>query len=126
MLAANQLHGRFMPSSPHIQLRVFLTDAVKLGPGKAELLEHVAETGSIAAAARKMKMSYRRAWLLLAELNECLKGPVVETAKGGRGGGGGAVLTPLGREVLTRYRSMEANAKRAIAADLKALTANLR
>jgi molybdate transport system regulatory protein len=114
-----------MPPALPINLRVYLTTSVKLGPGKAELLEHIANTGSIAAAARQMNMSYRRAWMLLAELNTCFKAPVVETAKGGRGGGGGAVLTPLGREILKRYRAMLEKTERAIAADLKALTGNL-
>ena len=95
-----------------------------MGPGKADLLTHIADTGSIAAAARKMDMSYRRAWLLLAELNSCFKSPVVETAKGGRGGGGGAVLTPLGRNLLKRYRAMVAKTERAVAADFKALSSN--
>jgi molybdate transport system regulatory protein len=110
-----------MPSPLSIFLRVNLSSSVALGPGKAELLEHIVDTGSIAAAARKMNMSYRRAWLLLAELNDCFKSPVVETAKGGKGGGGGAVLTPLGQGILKRYRSIVSKAERAIAGDLKAL-----
>ncbi len=114
-----------MPSPLPIFLRVILSDSVALGPGKAELLEHIVETGSIAAAARKMKMSYRRAWLLLAELNACFKSPVVETAKGGKGGGGGAVLTPLGQELLKRYRAIVAKTEKSIAADLKAISSHL-
>ena len=98
---------------------------VALGPGKADLLERIAETGSIAAAARSMDMSYRRAWLLLAELNGCFKAPLVVTAKGGKGGGGGAVLTPVGRKIIKRYRSMVAKAEKAIAADLKVLDADM-
>jgi molybdate transport system regulatory protein len=108
-----------------IFLRIILSDTVALGPGKAELLEHIAATGSISAAARKMEMSYRRAWLLIAELNDCFKEPVVETAKGGKGGGGGAVLTPLGRELLDRYRAIIEKTEKSIAADLKAISANL-
>ncbi|TAL03503.1 MAG: LysR family transcriptional regulator [Rhodospirillaceae bacterium] len=113
-----------MPKSPHIRLRFALSATVAMGPGKADLLTHIADTGSIAAAARKMDMSYRRAWLLLADLNSCFTSPVVETAKGGRGGGGGAVLTPLGRDLLKRYRAMVAKTERAVAADFKALSAN--
>jgi molybdate transport system regulatory protein len=111
---------------PRIHLRVTLAKDVALGPGKAALLEHVAETGSISAAARAMDMSYRRAWLLIAELNACFDRPLVETAKGGRGGGGRAVLTPLGVQVMKRYRAMEAKAVKAIKADLRALAGHLR
>ena len=113
-------------SLPPIFLRVKLTKDVNLGPGKAALLEHVAETGSISAAARAMKMSYRRAWLLIEELNTIFREPVVETAKGGKGGGGGAVLTPLGQQVMRRYRAMEAKSTKAIKADLAALADQLR
>ena len=109
-----------------IRLRVSLTDTVALGPGKADLLDQVALTGSISAAARAMGMSYRRAWLLIAELNTCFKAHVVDTAKGGSGGGGGAVLTPFGRQVLARYRTILKLTDRAIAADLRALAKDLR
>ena len=113
-------------SLPPIFLRVELTKDVKLGPGKAALLEYVAKTGSISAAARAMKMSYRRAWLLIDELNSCFREPIVETAKGGKGGGGSAVLTPLGLQVMKRYRAMEAKSTKAIKADLAALAEHLR
>jgi molybdate transport system regulatory protein len=103
------------------RLRVYLGTNVPLGPGKADLLEHIAETGSIAAAGRAMAMSYRRAWLLVEELNVMFKRPVVTTSKGGTGGGGGARLTAMGREVLARYRNMEKVTARAIARDLAAL-----
>jgi molybdate transport system regulatory protein len=111
---------------PRIHLRVALDEDVALGPGKADLLAHVAETGSIAAAARAMNMSYRRAWLLLAELNNCFRSPLVETAKGGKGGGGSAVLTPMGKTVLKRYQAMVAKTQKAISADLAALAGDLR
>lgn len=88
-----------------------------MGPGKAELLEHIRDTGSISAAARRMKMSYRRAWLLVEAMNKCFRQPLVESSKGGVHGGG-AQLTSLGEEVLTRYRAMEAEAYRAVAAQM--------
>ena len=107
-----------MSSPPPIQLRVNLTEAVKLGPGKAELLEHVAETGSIAAAARKMKMSYRRAWLLLEDLNRTLGQPVTTASIGGAGGGG-AKITPFGRHVVAAFRAIELAANTAAAQQLE-------
>ena len=119
-------HYRAPMSLPPIFLRVKLTKDVNLGPGKAALLEHVAETGSISAAARAMKMSYRRAWLLIDELNTCFREPIVETAKGGKGGGGSAVLTPMGVQVMKRFRAMEAKSTKAIKADLEALADHLR
>jgi molybdate transport system regulatory protein len=77
--------------------------AIAMGPGKADLLQAIEETGSISAAARRMKMSYRRAWLLVDTMNQCFYGPLVETATGGNHGGG-ARITELGKEVLRRYR----------------------
>lgn len=86
-----------------------------MGPGKAELLEHIRDTGSISAAARRMKMSYRRAWLLVEAMNQCFRQPLVESSKGGVHGGG-AQLTSFGEEALARYRAMEAEAYQAVAA----------
>ena len=103
------------------RLRIVLGVKTFMGPGKADLLDHIVTTGSIAAAGRAMAMSYRRAWLLVDEMNQMFREPLVTTAKGGRGGGGGATLTALGREVLSRYRSMERATAKAIAADLTAL-----
>lgn len=88
-----------------------------MGPGKADLLEAVDRLGSISAAARAMGMSYRRAWLLIDTMNQCFKSPLVHTAVGG-GGGGGAQVTDLGREVLQRYRSMQAKAQASIERDM--------
>ncbi len=73
-----------------------------MGPGKADLLAAIAETGSISAAARAMRMSYRRAWLLVQTINACFDPPLVEAEKGGRTGGG-ARLTAAGAQVLARY-----------------------
>jgi molybdate transport system regulatory protein len=116
------------PRKPPIgaRLRIVLGSERALGPGKADLLNAIAKTGSIAASGRAMAMSYRRAWLLIEEMNAMFHEPLVETTKGGRGGGGGAVLTALGREVLTRYRNMERSTARAIAKDLDGLRRLLR
>jgi molybdate transport system regulatory protein len=88
-----------------------------MGPGKAELIERIAETGSISAAARAMGMSYRRAWQLVEALNRDFRQRVVDTAIGGKRGGG-ARVTPFGKEILARFRAMEDKASAAIAGDL--------
>lgn len=112
------------PAPPKPRLRILFGEAIALGPGKAELLEHIAETGSISAAAKRMGMSYRRAWLLVDTMNQCFRAPLVETATGGKGGGG-ARITGTGHEVLSRYRQMERIAAAAVADEMAALTALL-
>lgn len=102
------------------KLRVVLAPGVFLGPGKADLLQGIMETGSISAAGRRMSMSYKRAWQLVETLNGYFKTPLVTAATGGKSGGG-ASLTKLGEEVLGRYRAMEAATAKACAADVKAL-----
>ena len=86
--------------------RVYLDDEIALGPGKAELLNHIAETGSISEAARRMKMSYNRAWLLVRTMNRCFKEPLVLASRGGDSHGG-AQLTKTGGEVLALYQRLE-------------------
>lgn len=93
---------------------------VRIGPGKIELLELVGETGSIAAAGRALNMSYRRAWLLIDSLNQAFSDPVVIRRSGGSGGGG-AELTELGKEIIQRYRRIEATASQASSEDRAAL-----
>ena len=107
------------------RLRVVLRHGTALGPGKIDLLEAIAETGSIRAAGTRFKMSYRRAWSLVAELNGMFKTPLVLAETGGRGGGG-ATLTPLGRKVVERFRRMEAETASAIEPNLRGLIAQLR
>ena len=107
------------------RLRVVLGGDVALGPGKADLLQGVAETGSISAAGRRMGMSYKRAWQLVDTLNGYFTGPLVQAGAGGATGGG-ARLTPLGEKVLQRYRRMAAATDAAVAADLAALRRALR
>ena len=93
-----------------------------IGHGKIRLLEAVRDYGSISAAGRSMGMSYRRAWLLIDQLNHIFEEPVIE-AKHGGSGGGGAELTRFGHRVVERYRAIEAKAHAAAAADLDALAA---
>jgi len=103
------------------QIRIMFRKAIAMGPGKADLLQAIGETGSISAAARRMKMSYRRAWLLVDTMNQCFDGPLVETATGGNHGGG-ARITELGQEVLRRYRAMDAKASAAVSKEIVAFT----
>ncbi|WP_439562527.1 winged helix-turn-helix domain-containing protein [Roseinatronobacter sp.] len=92
--------------TPRLRIRIVFGQTEMMGPGKAELLEHIGTTGSIAAAGRKMGMSYKRAWELVGRLNAMFRAPLVESVRGGAGGGG-AVLTANGRHVLALYRAFE-------------------
>ena len=104
------------------QIRIMFRKAIAMGPGKADLLRAIGETGSISAAARQMEMSYRRAWLLVDTMNQAFKSPVVVTLTGGKAGGGAAV-TEFGKEVLRRYSAMEAKASASVARELRSFTA---
>jgi molybdate transport system regulatory protein len=103
---------------PRFQVRV--RGNIGLGPGKADLLELIAQTGSIAEAASRMEMSYMRAWMLVRTMNECFREPLVIAVRGGKGQGG-SQLTPAGRQALELYRRLEAEANRATQATWKVL-----
>lgn len=115
-----------MPAPPEtlpklrLGLRLDFTPGGRLGPGKADLLEAIGRTGSISGAGRAMTMSYRRAWLLVDDLNRMFRQPLVEAQPGGAQGGG-ARLTPLGHEVLAHYRAVERTVLEAAAAPIEAL-----
>ncbi|SHF17279.1 molybdate transport system regulatory protein [Kaistia soli DSM 19436] len=113
MHAPNQTEG--------LRFRLVLKAGFALGPGKGDLLDAIAATGSLAASGDRLGMSAKRVWTLIREMNEAFPTPLVETEKGGTGGGGGARLTVLGARVLARYRAMEAEANAAIAAGLDEL-----
>ena len=100
------------------RLRILLGRAIAIGPGKAELLRLIDTTGSIAAAAREMGMSYRRAWTLVETMNTTFRQTVVEAVSGGRGGGG-ARITDFGREVLACYQAMEAKTIKNVAPEME-------
>jgi molybdate transport system regulatory protein len=89
-----------------LSIRVDLASGAKIGPGKVAVLEEIARSGSISAAGRALRISYRRTWELVEDMNASLGAPVVQTAAGGSGGGG-ASLTELGVAVVTRYRAIE-------------------
>jgi molybdate transport system regulatory protein len=108
-----------------VRLRVVLAPGVALGPGKADLLEAIAATGSISAAGRRMGMSYKRAWTLVDEMNGWFREPLVEAGKGGAGGGG-ARLTGTGETVLDAYRRMEEQASATVAGDVEGLRTKLK
>lgn len=110
---------------PRLRIRIVFSDHEMIGPGKAELLERIDRCGSIAAAGREMGMSYKRAWELVGTLNAMFRAPLVESTRGGPGGGG-AVLTEAGREVLGFYRAFERDAAEAGTARLAALQSRLK
>jgi len=114
-----------MPRYRGLTLRVLGKSAAAMGPGKAELIERIAGTGSISAAAREMGMSYRRAWQLVESLNRTFREPVITTATGGSRGGG-ARVTPRGERLAALFRAMEERASAAIAADLRRFEGHLR
>ena len=89
-----------------LSIRIDLASGAQIGPGKIAVLEEIARAGSISAAGRALRMSYRRTWELVEDLNQSLGTPVVETAAGGSGGGG-AVLTKAGKAVVNSYRAIE-------------------
>ncbi len=92
-----------------LKIQIACGDALAMGPGKADLLDAIVAHGSISAAGRALGMSYRRAWLLVDEMNRCFDPMVVETMKGG-GRERGARVTPAGLAVLDAYRAMERHA----------------
>lgn len=101
--------------TPTIRLRIDLSPDSALGPGKITLLERIEATGSLSQAARELGMSYRRAWLLLNDINGMFNDPVTTASVGGSGGGG-AQLTDLGREIVKAYREIEDAAEKAAGA----------
>ena len=110
---------------PVARLRIVLGPDIAIGPGKADLLEGIRETGSIAAAGRRMSMSYKRAWLLVETMNRCFDSPLVETSRGGQVRGG-AALTVHGEKVLAGYRRMEALTAKAVEREMATLRGMLR
>ncbi|WP_234732035.1 winged helix-turn-helix domain-containing protein [Acidocella facilis] len=95
-----------MADAPYrLSLRIYLPNGLRLGPGKIGLLQAVAAQGSISAAARAQRISYKRAWDLLEEMNRLLEAPVIETMQGGKTGGG-ARLTATGIALLAHYQAV--------------------
>ena len=107
-------------SLPSLSVRIDLRPEGRIGPGKIQLLENIHKCGSISAAGRAMEMSYKRAWDLVDEINRICRQAAVEPQTGGKNGGG-AVLTPFGISLVTRYRKIERNATTAVRKELQAL-----
>jgi molybdate transport system regulatory protein len=108
--------------APRLWIRIDLGDDDRIGPGKIDLLRALEAHQSISAAARKLGMSYRRAWLLIDALNRSFGAPLVETHVGGRKRGG-ARLTALGKAVLAGYDDVGRAAARAAVPALRRLVA---
>src|SRR5215471_9905429 len=111
--------------TPRLTLRVDLGSGRALGPGKVRLLEAIAKTGSISQAGRILGMSYRRAWLLVDDMNHCFRDAVI-AALPGAVHGGGAILTPFGQQLVERYRAIEVDALVAARKHLHGLEAALK
>ncbi len=109
---------------PSLSLRINLDPDGRIGPGKIELLEHIAAAGSISAGARRMDMSYKHAWDLVEEMNRIFGKPVVAAQTGGKRGGG-ATLTAVGTAVVSRFRAIERAATDAAEAHMDALQAEI-
>ena len=107
-------------TDPRLWVKIDLGARGQIGPGKIALLRAIEAEQSIAAAARAMDMSYRRAWLLVDQLNQTAGAAVVETRVGGAGRGGAAV-TELGRQIVAQYDRLLASAQAGGDAELKAL-----
>lgn len=103
-----------------LSIRLDIDNGDRIGPGKIALLEAIQASGSISGAARQLGMSYRRAWLLVEEINKSLREPAVAAATGGRQGGG-ATLTSAGERLITLYRSIEKNAHASANAEFRAV-----
>ena len=104
----------------HLSIRIDLASGARIGPGKIALLEAIRSTGSISAAARSLGMSYRRAWLLVEEINQTLREPAV-TAESGGARGGGAVVTSIGERIVDLYRLIESQARTAAGEEFRAI-----
>ena len=112
-------------ASARLTLRIDLGEDRAVGPGKIRLLEAIRDTGSISRAGIALGMSYRRAWLLVDDMNKCFSEPVIAAQVGGSHGGG-AALTPFGNRLIDQYRAIETEAHSATASRLRELEAACR
>ena len=111
--------------APRLWIKIYFGDRGQIGPGKIRLLQAIARHRSISAAARAEGMSYRRAWLLVDQMNQTFGAPVAATHTGGSGRGG-AELTALGAEIVARYQDLMAQAESGTASGLNGLAALIR
>jgi len=122
MMTSGEMRGMPIPA---VRFRVDFGREEAVGPGKIALLEHIGRSGSLSQAARELRMSYRRAWELLESLNNSFREQVVETTRGGRGGGG-ARLTVFGRELIRLYRAFDAELQARAARTFRAVAEQVR
>lgn len=111
---------RKSPAAILVRPRIYIGEGIALGPGKIDMLRQVAQTHSIAAAARALGLPYKRAWLLVDSLSQGFGQPVVEAVSGGKGGGG-TQLTALGQELVARYDALERKVNECAVIELDAL-----
>jgi molybdate transport system regulatory protein len=111
-------------SLPSLSVRIDLDKERRIGPGKILLLEQIRSCGSISAAGRAMNMSYKRAWVLVDEINRICRRAVVDRQAGGKHGGG-AILTPFGLSLVAHYREIERSVESATRKELLALQTDL-
>ncbi len=112
-------------SETPLKIRIYHGEITAMGPGKADLLEAIDACGSISAAAKQMKMSYRRAWELVDVMNKCFNQPLVSSFPGGQHGGG-AQLTEFGRIILQSYRDLVAKSYLAVTPELNQFLMNFK
>lgn len=106
-----------------LRIQLKLDPDTRIGFGKIRLLEEVERTGSISAAARALGMNYRRGWDLIDHMNKAFGQPLI---LGTTGGQGGAQLTELGRDVIARFRALEAEVTQVATPHLQAMNALIR
>ncbi len=94
--------------TPHCKIWMERNGRIALSDWRVELLELVGETGSLAAAAKRLHVPYRTAWYKLKELEECWGVPLLVTASGGVAGGG-SWLTTEAQELISRFRRISAD-----------------
>ena len=121
---ATYLTGTAM-SSEYLKIRIAIGHTVVMGPGKADLLEAIDAYGSISAAAKQMKMSYRRAWELVDVMNNCFTEALVITSPGGHRGGG-AQVTTFGFLILKSYRDLISKANEVAQPEITQIISHLK
>lgn len=119
-VTATRSPPRAKPQAILVRPRIYIGENIAIGPGKVDLLKAIDQAHSISAAARNLDMPYKRAWLLLDALNEGFGRLVVSTSTGGRAGGG-ASLTPLGKQLVAAYDALEKRLNGKAAPELQAL-----
>ena len=109
----------------NVRFRVDFSAQCAIGPGKVALLEAIGRCGSLSQAARHLRISYRRAWMLVEDLNVSFRKPLTAGSAGGKGGGG-MLLTDFGRQVVAEYRLLERDIDRCLETRMQEATTQAR